>query len=192
LVHEIDCRGLPCPQPVVLTKRLLDQMLEGEIVTIVDNQAARDNLIRLAKNFAYDVDVEQAGNDFRVRISKTESMPTQLEAVEDIVIMVTSNVLGHGDDTLGNVLIKSFFYSLNENDVIGKTLIFLNSGVKLTCSGSEVLENLMALDKRGTEVLSCGTCLDFYGLKEKLCVGKITNMYHILELLIKAQKVITL
>jgi len=101
-------------------------------------------------------------------------------------------VLGRGDDTLGNVLIKSFFYTLNENDVVGKTLIFLNSGVKLTCSGSEVLEHLMSLEKRGTEILSCGTCLDFYGLKEKLCVGKITNMYHILELLIKAPKVIHL
>jgi selenium metabolism protein YedF len=193
LVNEIDCRGLPCPQPVVLTKRVLDQIAEGETVTIVDNEIARDNLIRLARNYAYDVDVEQTGNDYRVRITKSESiLPTQLEPVEDIVIMVTGSVLGRGDDTLGNVLIKSFFYTLNENDVVGKTLIFLNSGVKLTCSGSEVLEHLMSLEKRGTEILSCGTCLDFYGLKEKLCVGKITNMYHILELLIKAPKVIHL
>jgi selenium metabolism protein YedF len=192
LVSEIDCRGLACPQPVILTKKALEGIAAGEVVTVVDNEAARDNLIRMARNFAYDVDVETEGNDYKVRIMKNESLPTQLESVEDVVILVTKDVLGSGDSILGNILIKSFFYSLNENDTVSQTLIFLNSGVKLTCSGSEVLEHLLALEKRGCEILSCGTCLDYYNLKEKLCVGTITNMYQIVQLLTKTQKVISL
>lgn len=192
LVNEIDCRGLACPQPVILTKKALEGIAAGEVVTVVDNEAARDNLIRMAKNFAYEVDVETEGKDYKVRIMKNESLPTQLESVEDVVVLVTKDVLGSGDSILGNILIKSFFYSLNENDTVSQTLIFLNSGVKLTCSGSEVLEHLMALEKRGCEILSCGTCLDYYNLKEKLCVGTITNMYHIVQLLTKTQKVISL
>ncbi|NPV26772.1 MAG: sulfurtransferase-like selenium metabolism protein YedF [Firmicutes bacterium] len=190
MINQVDARGLACPQPVIMTKKALEEIAEGLVVTIVDNEVARDNVIKLAQNLAYGVDVEQRDQDYYIRISKGQTYTTQLLQTEDIVLVITGNTLGKGDDELGAVLMKSLIYTLTESDVLYKTIIFLNSGVKLTCAGSPVLEHLMALEKAGTEILSCGTCLDFFNLKDKLCVGSVTNMYTITEHLTKAQKVI--
>jgi len=100
--------------------------------------------------------------------------------------------MGRGSSELGESLIKSFFYALVESENIPQTLIFINSGVMLTCENSPVLEHLMTVEKRGVEILSCGTCLDYYKVKEKLCVGRITNMYTILDKMNQADKVISL
>lgn len=187
---QIDARGMACPQPVIMTKKALETISEGLVVTIVDNEVARDNVVKLAKNMEYDVDVEQRDKNYYIRISKGQTFTAQILQTEDIVLVLTSDKLGRGDDELGEVLMKSLIYTLTESDVLYKAVIFLNSGVKLTCAGSPVLEHLMGLEKAGTQILSCGTCLDFYGLKERLCVGSITNMYTITELLNHSQKVI--
>jgi selenium metabolism protein YedF len=97
------------------------------------------------------------------------------------VILVASEFLGAGDDKLGSMLMKSYMYALTESDVKPKTMLFLNSGVKLTTEGSDSLESIKTLESQGVEIMSCGTCLDFYGLKEKLAVGQVTNMYSIVE-----------
>jgi selenium metabolism protein YedF len=97
------------------------------------------------------------------------------------VILVSSDKFGSGDDKLGAVLMKSYMFALSESDVKPETMLFANGGVKLTCEGSDVLESLKSLQENGVEMLSCGTCLDFYGLKEKLSIGNITNMYTIVE-----------
>lgn len=83
-----------------------------------------------------------------------------------LVITVTSDKFGTGDDKLGSVLMKSYFYALSEADRIPADLIFVNSGVKLTTEGSDVIDSIKKLEERGVNVLSCGTCLDFYNLKE--------------------------
>lgn len=97
------------------------------------------------------------------------------------VILITSDKFGTGDDKLGTALMKSYLYALTENDVKPAKMFFINSGVKLTSSGTDVLESLNALKNSGVKIYSCGTCLDFYGLKEKLLIGEITNMYSIVE-----------
>ena len=79
-----------------------------------------------------------------------------------MAVLITSNVLGKGDDTLGNILMKSFMYTLTQMEGAFRTIIFMNSGVLLTTEGSEVLEYIRALEDRQIEVLSCGTCLDYY------------------------------
>ena len=164
------------------------------VVTIVDNEVARDNVVRFAKNANYDVEVEQKDENYYIRICKGMSagMETTLQTSSELVYVILGDKLGRGEDELGSVLMRSFFYSLAESEIKPGTLIFMNSGVNLVSEGSQVLTELMALEKNGTEILACGTCLDYYKLKEKLCVGSVSNMYAILEKMSTATKVITI
>ena len=97
------------------------------------------------------------------------------------VVVVPSPVMGHGDDELGDVLIKAFVFALTQQDDLPDSVLFYNGGVKLTCEGSPVLEDLNKLAAAGVEILSCGTCLKHYGIEDKLVVGEPTNMYVIVE-----------
>ena len=198
MFQEIDCRGLNCPQPVINTKKALDNIDEGTIVTIVDNEAAKENVLKFAKgmNLTAEVHENQKG-EYHITIHKGTALPVSFEKGIEVAkgtyaIFVTSNTLGRGNDELGQTLMKSFFYSLTERDALPLTIAFLNSGVYLTCQHSPVLEHLLNIEGRGTEILSCGTCLDFYALKDKLCVGTVSNMFTILEKMLKADKVITI
>lgn len=110
----------------------------------------------------------------------------------NLVLLVGTDKLGSGDDKLGAALMKSYMYALTENDIKPKTMIFVNGGVKLTTEGSDVIESLKNLHANGVEVLSCGTCLDFYNLKDKLLVGEVSNMYTIVEKMNKASNTIKL
>lgn len=192
--NQLDVRGMECPQPVILTKKELKKTDVTAVVTIVDNEVARDNVIRFAKNANYEVEVEQKDENYYIRICKrmTPEMETTLQTSSELVYVILGDKLGRGEDELGNVLMRSFFYSLAESEIKPGTLVFMNSGVNLVSEGSAVLSELMALEKNGTEILACGTCLDYYKLKEKLCVGSVSNMYAILERLNTATKVITL
>lgn len=192
-MKEIDARGLQCPQPVILTKRALEEMVEGEVITIVDNVTAKENVSRLAGSLNLIFDAVEKDGCFYITIKKLgESIEQSNEQNQDIVIVVTNDKLGQGADELGNVLMKSYTYALTEVKPIPKAILFLNSGVKLTSEGSEVLQNLEKLNSMGTEIISCGTCLDFYKLKEKLKIGIIGNMYLIIEKMHSAGKVINL
>ena len=112
--------------------------------------------------------------------------------IRDRVILIGRDRMGGGSDELGRILINSYLYSLTETQPRPDQLIFVNSGVKLACSGSKSLENIKKLEELGVEVLSCGTCLDFFELKEDLQVGGVTNMYTIVEALNGAGKTIVL
>ncbi|HEX2936763.1 MAG TPA: sulfurtransferase-like selenium metabolism protein YedF [Bacteroidales bacterium] len=189
----IDARGLTCPQPVILTKRAMDESGTDELTTIVDNNAALENVSKLGKSQGYDVDVEEQGENYYIRMNKTycENIAGQ-NLTGGVAILVTSQFFGQGNEELGQVLMKSFLYSLNEMKEKIKHIIFMNSGIFLTCEGSPVLEYLQGLEADGVEILSCGTCLDFYGMKEKLAAGKVTNMYTAMDILTTASKSITL
>ncbi|WP_258360657.1 sulfurtransferase-like selenium metabolism protein YedF [Moorella sulfitireducens (nom. illeg.)] len=189
----VDARGLACPQPVIQTKKALESLGEyGEVIAIVDNEVARDNVLKLARSLECATSVSEQGNEYYIRIRK-ESMPdAQLSVNPGQVLLVTSACLGRGSEELGSILMRSFFYSLSETEVLPRRVIFINSGVQLCCQGSPVLDSLLALEQKGLEILACGTCLDYYHLKEKLCVGSVTNMYTIIEYLAAAEKVITL
>ncbi|HWQ61982.1 MAG TPA: sulfurtransferase-like selenium metabolism protein YedF, partial [Negativicutes bacterium] len=109
----------------------------------------------------------------------------------ETVYLITQNTLGHGSADLGAILMKSFLYTVLESEPLPRAILFINSGVHLTVAGSPVLDNLAALAARGVKVLSCGTCLDFFNLKDKLAVGGVTNMYTIVAEL-AAGKAVTL
>ena len=191
-MKEIDARGLVCPQPVILTKKALEEMAEGEVVAIVDNITAKENVSRLAANLNYEYEVTDENGCHYIKIRKATEAQKPDGKEDSIVIVITSDKLGQGAEELGKVLMKSYTYALTETNPLPKAVMFLNSGVKLTSEGSEVLENIKKLEGSGVEIISCGTCLDYYNLKEKLQVGIVGNMYSIIEKMNSASKVISI
>jgi selenium metabolism protein YedF len=182
----VDARGLGCPQPVICTKKALENLQSGVLTTIVDNEVAMDNVIRLAKTLDYPVEVEKKDQSIYIKIKKEMDMLESLESQKGSVVLISSEFMGKGSDELGRLLCKSFFFALTEMDTLPQAIIFLNSGVKLTCEASDVLGEIILLEKKGVEILSCGTCLDYFKLKDRLCVGEISNMYSIAERLLNS------
>ncbi|MDI3533949.1 MAG: hypothetical protein PWQ82_314 [Thermosediminibacterales bacterium] len=192
---QIDARGLSCPQPVIITKKALEEIKSGRITTIVDNEVARDNVTKLAKSLDCRVDIHEQNGEYYINIEKGHDISLEeplMETDDTLIILISSDELGDGSERLGRILQKSFLYSLTEAEKLPKTLLFINGGVKLTTEGSDVIDSLKELQRRGVEILSCGTCLDYFNLKDKLLIGSITNMYTIVEKLTNAKKVITL
>lgn len=197
----IDARGKACPQPVVLALHALAEKKEGETLEVwVDNDAAVENLKRMAAQKGYPATVQQESNFWRVLIgdgsqAAPQSVPqssccTVMGA--DAVVAIGSDTMGRGSEELGRALLKSFLYALAQLETPPRTLLFFNGGAKWTVEGSPSLEDLRELESRGTEILTCGTCLDYYGLKEKLAVGSVTNMYRIAEILTQADRLVNL
>ena len=183
---EVDARGEACPRPVIMTKKELDKIGEGIITTIVDNEVAKVNITKLADSLGYEYKVDKkSDNEYYIHITKGEvieeanvCMP---DTLKDMTIAFSSDTMGKGSEELGKILMKSFVYTVTEATPYPSTLIFYNGGVHLTCEGSEVLEDLKKLADEGVEIISCGTCLDYFEIKDKLQVGEVSNMYTIYE-----------
>ncbi len=193
-MKQIDCRGLPCPQPVINTKNALDELAVGEsLCVLVDNEAAVQNVSRFAKGQGHRYEVLAKEGFWEIRITKqTEGKETGPiscagEASSPVCVVLSSKGMGEGDQTLAQILLKAFLKTLKETDQKPQKIICYNEGVFLALSDSEVLEDLKALEDEGVEILVCGTCLDYYQVKDKLGVGKISNMYDILETLLSSR-----
>lgn len=201
MVKEIDCRGLNCPQPVINTKKALEEISTGRVTTIVDNPVAHKNVSLFARNSGHRVEDKEENGVFYITITKAsgkspQSEPTQTKhsqpiTTQNLVYLVSSNCFGQGSPDLGNVLMKSLMLTLSESDPAPEALVFLNTGVYLAAEGSDVLPYLNKLSDSGTSIMACGTCLDYYRLREKLAVGQISNMYEINNILTGPNKVIT-
>ena len=194
-MKQIDAMGLACPGPVLKTKDALAGLRSGEKLSVfVDNDAARDNVIRF---------VQSCGNAAKV-ISQTEgsieievtrgSDPVETRRTPDAgaapVIFVGSDVMGRGDDKLGAILVGAMLGALGETKPRPSALVLMNAGVKLATEGSEALAKLEKLEELGIEILVCGTCLDYFQLKDRLATGKVSNMFTILETFLKAGNVV--
>lgn len=180
--QRINAIGWRCPKPIIETKKILDSMEEGTVITIVDNKDTVENLTIFAGNEGYKASFTQEKDFFHVRIEKGKEQKSHEEADQDnLVIMITTDQFGQGTQELSEGLMKSYIYALTEVKPYPKTLIFINKGVYFTTEGSAVEESLRVLEKAGVEILSCGACLNYYGLTEKLIVGSISNMYSIVE-----------
>lgn len=191
-MKKIDATGLACPLPVIQTKKAL--VSEEQVQTIVDNQIATQNLKKLADQLGYTYQVvKEAEDKYIVLITKNGSTESFTEINSDneneapsslgYAVVIEGNKMGKGAEALGENLMKAFIYSLTEQDQLPERIICYNSGVCLTTEGSPVIADLKELEKKGTEIYSCGACLDFYDLTEKVAVGEVTNMYHIVEML---------
>ena len=174
----VDCRGLACPQPVIMTKKAIDQAPES-LITIVDNVVAKENIVKFATANGYGVSVEPDGELFRIRMV-AGLISRKADCAEKPVYLITRDVLGSGSDELGTILMKAFFASVQEFNPLPRAVLFLNSGVRLTTEDSPVLPSLRSLSEQGVQIMSCGACLDYFHLKDKLAIGTVTNMFSIL------------
>lgn len=200
-IVKVDAMGDNCPIPVIKTKKALDALTESAIVEVsVDNEIALQNVIKMANQKELSTTSETINeNHFIIKIQygDVESQEVQKEEIlckvdkeEKTVVVLSSDKMGEGNDDLGKVLIKGFIYALTQLDKYPKSILLYNSGVKLSSEGSDSIEDLKILKNNGVEILSCGTCLNFYELSDKLKVGSVTNMYTIVEELSSATNVI--
>ena len=198
----VNAIGDQCPIPVVKTMKAVAAMTEpGTLEVHVDSEVPVQNLIRFAADRGLSVASEKMDEKhFVVKMIVTDPGATAAKnenAVTcipdqrgDLVIAVGSNCMGSGDDALGATLMKGYLYAVSQQEQLPKTILFYNGGAKLTVEGAVSVEDLKNMEAQGVEILTCGTCLDFYGLKEKLAVGGATNMYDIVERMENAAQII--
>ena len=196
---QIDAKGKQCPLPVIEAKNAISGMTEAGIVEVtVDNEIAVQNVTKMASSSGGKVTSEKLGDaEYKVTI-EMEGAPAadEAEAVcvpdarDNTVVVVSSDRMGSGNDELGKVLIKGFIFAVTQLDTLPKTMLFYNGGATLTTEDSDSLEDLKSLEAQGVEIMTCGTCLDYYGLKDKLAVGTVTNMYSIVETMAKAGRIV--
>ena len=198
----IDCKGMACPLPVVNAKKTAEELKAGDVLTVlVDNEIAVQNLTRFAEHKGYTVSAEKkTDGEYAVimTISGAAAEETREEEIacvmdsrrKGMLVVLSGNVMGTGDAKLGTSLMKAFVFALTKQDQLPDTVLCYNTGAYLTCEGADTLEDLKLLESEGVTVLTCGTCLDFYGLKDKLAVGGVTNMYDIVERMENAAQII--
>jgi selenium metabolism protein YedF len=193
---KIDAIGLACPLPVIQTKKALKNIEEnGSVETLVDNESSMENLLKMAKEMGLESNHEKVEeHKYKVVIVKGEggitTDPNDAASNEKMVIAISSDKMGEGIDELGDVLMKGFIYTLTEMDVMPTTILLYNGGAKLTVENSPLLKDFKTLEEMKVEILTCGTCLNYYNLGDKLAVGEVTNMYTIMERLQGADKLI--
>ncbi len=195
----VDARGDACPLPVVKAKNAIKELNgAGQVEVLVDNEIAVQNLTKMAQQKGYASSAEKrAAQEYRVVLTVGDAAAeTPAPAVcapdtrTDTVVAIGSNQMGVGAEELGKTLLKVFVFALTQQDQLPRTVLFYNGGASLTCEGSPMLEDLKTLEAEGVEILTCGTCLNYYGLTEKLAVGGVTNMYVIAEKLTQAGNVV--
>ena len=189
----VNAMGDNCPIPVIKTKKAMAALTGPETIEVlVDNEIAVQNVTTMASGSGGKVTSEKLGDaEFKVTIEMEGAPAAEDDAQDDnTVVVISSDRMGTGNDELGKVLIKGFIFAVTQLDKLPKTMLFYNGGATLTTEGSDSLEDLKSLEAQGVEIMTCGTCLDYYGLKDKLAVGSVTNMYSIVETQAKATKII--
>ena len=198
----LDARGMACPLPVVNAKKASEELKAGDVLTVlVDNEIAVQNLTRFGEHKGYSVTAEKKAEKEYAVIMTVSGAAAEENREEEVacamdcrrkgmLVVLSGNVMGTGDDKLGTSLMKAFVFALTKQDQLPDTILCYNTGAYLTCEGSDTLEDLKLLESEGVTILTCGTCLDFYGLKEKLAVGGVTNMYDIVERMENAAQII--
>ena len=198
----IDCKAMACPLPVVNAKKAAEQLHTGDVlIVLVDNEIAVQNLTRFAEHKGFSVSAEKKAEKELAVIMGISGAPAAEAKEEEVacavdsrrkgmLVVLSGNVMGTGDAKLGTSLMKAFVFALTKQDRLPDTILCYNTGAYLTCEGADTLEDLKLLESEGVTILTCGTCLDFYGLKEKLAVGGVTNMYDIVERMENALQII--
>lgn len=199
-IVKVNAIGDNCPIPVVKAKKAIEGLTESALVEIsVDNEIAVQNVTKMINQKNLESTCEKVGeNHYIIKVKcgeisekdLTDEVVCTVEKEEKVVVVLSSDKMGEGDEELGKVLIKGFIYAITQLDKYPKAVLLYNGGVKLSSEGSDSIEDLKVLEEHGVEILSCGTCLNFYNLQDKLQVGKVTNMYSIVEELAGATNVI--
>ncbi len=197
MAHEIDARGLSCPEPVLRTKAALERG-EDVLSVMVDNSTAKENVSRFARTSGCEVEVEEQDYGFLIKVTKRDDYRLSAEAITcevtavHSVLFITGDEIGKGERELGHALMKAFLYTATQNEELPSSIVFMNSGVRLVTENEETIAHVKALKDRGVDVVVCGTCLDYYGLKDELEAGRVSNMYEIQGILLAADRLVTL
>ena len=196
----VNAMGDNCPIPVIKTKNAMQEITGPETIEVlVDNEIAVQNVTKMAVSSGGNVTSEKLGEkEFKVTIQMNGAVAKEAEEEAvctpdrkgDTIVVIASDKMGSGNDELGKVLIKGFIFAVTQLEELPKAMIFYNGGATLTAEGSDSLEDLKSLEAQGVEILTCGTCLNYYGLTDKLEVGSVTNMYTIVEKMAEAGKII--
>ena len=198
----VDARGLACPQPVIKAKEALKGMEEGILKVLVDNEIAVQNVMKLGSYEGVSpVSEKKSEGDFEILFHVNRESGNTVETAKEeecltdarkkgLVAVLSSDQMGGGNEELGRILMKGFVYALTQLEELPETILLYNGGARLSVEGSQSLEDLKNLEAQGVEILTCGTCLNFYELADKLKVGSVTNMYEIVEKMSGARLVI--
>lgn len=197
-MNTIDCRDMPCPRPVLETRKQLLASPESNLTVLVSNDIAQANITRLANKQGFGVESTITDNEITLVLkpsTQTVSAPhSQIGAAAttngDTIVYISSSSMGSGSDELGEVLMRNFIFTLAQTDNYPTTILFVNSGVKLTCDQSTVLEPLQLLADNGVTICSCGLCLEFFNIQDQLKVGQVSNMLETVEAMQQAGRII--
>ncbi|MCF8404832.1 MAG: sulfurtransferase-like selenium metabolism protein YedF [Bacteroidales bacterium] len=202
-MKTLDAKGLKCPMPLIETKKALKDLDKDEsLKIIIDNETSVKNVNHYLHDNNIPSTTHQNGNLWEINVTRGEediektvpeaycapSGPTDTS----YVIMLAKDRLGEGSDELGNALVGALLNSALAQDVLPQKIIFMNSGINLVTKGSLFLHLLKELESRGVDIISCGTCLDYFGKMDELIVGRVTNMHEILESMLNVSKVINI
>lgn len=200
MFKQVDARGIDELLAINYTKKALDSIKEGRLTTIVDNEKTKVSISDFAKKLDLRVKIKESQGNYYIDIfkgqdiSKIPSMDTQydIRTKKDLIILITKDYIGQNYKELGKVLISEYIYNLPEIYPLPKTIIFLNSGVNLAIKGSNVIDPLINLERKGVEIISCSISLDYFKVKDQLMVGNVGGMYKIVEKLNQAKNTISL
>ena len=201
MIH-VNAMGDTCPIPVVKTKNAIKEMGgSGTVEVLVDNEIAVQNLTKMANQKGYQISSKKleegkyqalitVGEGVAEEAAEEETYCVPDGRAKKTVVVIDSNLMGRGNDELGKVLMKGFIYAITQQDVLPGKIVFYNGGATLTCEGSDSLEDLQSLEAQGVEIVTCGTCLNYYEMSDKLKVGTVTNMYDICETMVTADLIV--
>lgn len=189
----IDARGMLCPQPLIATKKVIDNITEPTYVEVIlDNDIAICNV----EEYLAQLGIESKRDGDKICFTTDKVATNGVEPIckvdggDDYVVVINSLSMGRGSDELGGILLKAFVSTLSQSDKHPSHIIFYNEGVKCATEGSGFLDALRLMESSGTMVIVCGTCVEYYGVKEQISIGVISNMYKIVQVLQSASKVI--
>lgn len=192
-MRTLDCRQQKCPHPVIETRKMLLSGDRSPLQVLVGDETALENVTRMAISQGYGVKVGEMDGGFALTLTpgnKPAALAADVPVSGKTIIYIASDTMGIGDDELGRVLLRNFIFTLDELDQPPDQIIFVNSGVKLVCQGSEALEGLEKLACQGVDIAACGLCLEFFHLKDQVAVGRISNMLETATALTQAGRVI--
>lgn len=179
----IDARGLTCPKPIILAEEALNKFEEGTVLLIVDNEGSKENLKRYAERFGYYYETEKYGEDWQVKIVKgykCQIVNPEKKHRKKLLLIITSDIIG-SDEKLGRILMKAFFETFLATSQLPDMIFLMNKAVSLSTIDEEFIEILKKIENKGTEIFTCGTCLKFFDLENKLQVGYRGTTGHFIE-----------
>ncbi len=185
-MKTLDMRKRTCPIPVIETKKALD-IHDETICTVVDNKIAAENIKRMANDIGASVEVRESSNElFYVYTTLTGEIEMETVNLKNILVL-NSEFMGQ-DPEIGANLMQACIHTLADIDTIPEYIILYNSAVKLFEGNQSIYNDLLHLSNLGVKIVSCGACIEHYSITKN--IGEITNMYSILQLITKAEKVI--